>query len=127
MPRFPHPVDVHVGARISARRTAIGLSQVVLAERLGISAQQVQKYEAGTNRISASRLNEVARTLGLAPGAFFPDAGAGPEGRDPGPDAGLRFMTATAEGRAVAADFPLIEDRVVRKALATIVGALTPG
>jgi len=105
----------------------MGLSQVVLAQRLGISAQQVQKYEAGTNRISASRLNEVARTLGLTPGAFFPDSGAGLAGRDPGPDAGLRFMTATAEGRAIAADFPLIEDRAVRQAIATIVGALAPG
>lgn len=126
MTRSPHPVDAHVGTRITARRTALGLSQTALGQRVGISAQQVQKYEAGTNRISASRLNAIARTLGQSPGAFFPegadDVGSGMGGAPS--ESGLRFMTATAEGRAVAADFPLIPDRRLRQALASIVEAL---
>lgn len=128
MPRSPNPVDTYVGTRIAARRTALGLSQTVLGQRVGISAQQVQKYEAGTNRISASRLDAIARTLGQAPGAFFPDStdpSDQPSG-EPAYDAGLRFMTATAEGRTVAADFPLISDRKLRQALALIVRALAP-
>lgn len=127
MARPPHAVDTYVGLRIVARRTALGLSQTALAQRVGISAQQVQKYEAGTNRISASRLNAIARTLGQAPGVFFPDAadtiGQAAETQD---ESGLRFMTATAEGRAVAAGFPLISDRRLRQALAQIVEALAP-
>lgn len=59
----PHPFDAHVGRRISIRRAALGLSQSALAVRIGVSFQQVQKYETGANRISASRLMEVSRVL----------------------------------------------------------------
>lgn len=125
MARSPHPVDAYVGARIAARRMALGLSQTVLGQRVGISAQQMQKYEAGTNRISASRLHGIARTLGQAPGSFFPD-GMDDIGQPAESPLGseLRFMTATPEGRAVAADFPLISDRRLRQALAMIIAAL---
>lgn len=127
MAHAPHAVDLYVGMRIVARRTALGLSQTALAQRVGISAQQVQKYEAGTNRISASRLNAIARTLGQAPGAFFPDgADAIGPAAEVSDQSGLRFMTATPEGRALAAGFPLIPDRRLRQALALIVDALAP-
>ncbi|AQR60451.1 hypothetical protein BZG35_01350 [Brevundimonas sp. LM2] len=127
MARAPHAVDLYVGMRIVARRTALGLSQTALAQRVGISSQQVQKYEAGTNRISASRLSAIARTLGQAPGAFFPDGAdtIGP-GMETADETGLRFMTATPEGRAVAAGFPLIADRRLRQAVALIVETLAP-
>jgi transcriptional regulator with XRE-family HTH domain len=123
MPRATRDsIDAYVGARIGLRRSALGLSQTVLAQRLGISFQQVQKYETGQNRISASRLHRVATVLGASVEAFFPavetvqrDA----DGRDP-----LRFITATADGRAVANAFPLITDREVRRALARVVRAL---
>jgi len=66
------PVDVQVGAILKAKRAAAGLSQTDLAEASGITFQQVQKYERGTNRISISRLYEFANTLGLEVHEFFP-------------------------------------------------------
>lgn len=127
MPRSPDATDAAVGRRISERRSAMGLSQTALAQRIGISAQQVQKYEAGSNRISASRLNAIALALGVSPGALFParETDAGPQAAS-GDLLALRLMTATAEGRAVAAAFPLIADRGVRQALARITEALVP-
>jgi transcriptional regulator with XRE-family HTH domain len=65
-------VDAWVGTRIAARRQALGLSQTALAERVGVSFQQIQKYETGINRISASRLHQIALALGAEPGSFFP-------------------------------------------------------
>ncbi len=61
----PHPIDRLVGSRVRLFRTARGLSQSRLADDLGITFQQVQKYEKGTNRVSASRLFEIARLLGV--------------------------------------------------------------
>lgn len=124
MPRSPDAIDALVGRRIGERRAAMGLSQTALSQRLGVSPQQVQKYEAGQNRISASRLNDIATALGIAPGALFPERTG--EAAQTDDLANLRFMAATAEGRAVAAAFPLIRDRSVRQALATITTALAP-
>lgn len=67
------PVDVHVGARIGARRKLLQLSQKELAERLGITFQQVQKYEKGVNRIGAGRLYSIASILGVDVGYFYSD------------------------------------------------------
>ena len=69
--RASHPIDRHVGARIRARRIALGLSQARLALRLGVSFQAVQKYEAGDSRIAASRLYDIARALLVPPAYFF--------------------------------------------------------
>jgi transcriptional regulator with XRE-family HTH domain len=71
----PHPIDIHVGARIRALRVAQGLTQSDLAKRVGISFQSVQKYEQGENRVSASRLYEFAEALGVAPQHFFDGLG----------------------------------------------------
>ena len=59
----PHPVDVHVGQKVKTRRLTLGMSQDELAKSCGITFQQVQKYERGTNRISVSRLTEIAAAL----------------------------------------------------------------
>ena len=67
----PHPVDVAVGTRVRSRRILLGISQEYLGDELGITFQQVQKYEKGTNRISASRLSDISRILNVAPGYFF--------------------------------------------------------
>ena len=67
----PHPVDMHVGQRLRMRRTLLGMSQEMLAERLGISFQQLQKYEKGSNRLSASRLFELSRMLDVPVSYFF--------------------------------------------------------
>ncbi len=113
-------IDAYVGSRISLRRSAMGLSQTALARQLGISFQQVQKYETGTNRISASRLHRVAMILGTSVESFFPAV----EREGAGDGAVLRMLTATADGRAIALDFPMIERVDVRKAVATVVAAL---
>ncbi len=67
----PHPVDVLVGRRARERRTLEGMSQAVVAERLGLTFQQLQKYEKGTNRISASRLYELAQVFGVPVSYFY--------------------------------------------------------
>lgn len=66
-----HPVDVHVGKRIRHRRWMVGMTQQQLADSVGIKFQQIQKYETGMNRVSASRLWDIARTLGVVIGFFF--------------------------------------------------------
>ena len=68
----PNPIDIHVGSRVRLRRNMLGLSQEKLGEAIGLTFQQVQKYERGANRIGASRLLELSRVLGV-PVAFFYD------------------------------------------------------
>ena len=114
-------IDAYVGARLSLRRSALGLSQTDLARQLGISFQQVQKYETGTNRISASRLHRAAMVLGTSVESFFPPAD---QPLDTGDGTVLRALTATVDGRTVALDFPLIERAEVRKAVSRIISAL---
>jgi transcriptional regulator with XRE-family HTH domain len=119
-------VDAYVGARIGLRRSALGLSQSALAQQLGISFQQVQKYETGQNRISASRLHRAATVLGTSVETFFPPVETARGAADEGWET-LRFLTSTIDGRSVASGFPLIEDRDVRRAVARIVRALARG
>jgi transcriptional regulator with XRE-family HTH domain len=69
-----HPVDRSVGRRIRIVRVSRGLSQTALASQLGLTFQQLQKYEKGTNRVSASRLHDIARILGVEVKSFFADA-----------------------------------------------------
>jgi len=69
----PNPIDVHVGARIRMRRLLLGMNQETLANALGLTFQQVQKYEGGANRVSASRLSAMADILGVPISYFFGD------------------------------------------------------
>ena len=78
--REARPVDKHVGERVRMRRLMCGMSQVELADKLGITFQQVQKYEKGTNRIGASRLYHIAQIFDVPPGFFFKDL-SGSKGR----------------------------------------------
>ncbi|GEO80871.1 helix-turn-helix domain-containing protein [Pararhodospirillum oryzae] len=80
-----HFVDSHVGQKIRQRRMALNMDQETLARRVGVSFQQIQKYERGTNRVSASRLFDVARALGVGIDFFFRDL----ENGDPGKNAAL--------------------------------------
>jgi len=72
----PHPVDIHVGSRVRMRRTLLGMSQEKLGEALGLTFQQVQKYERGANRIGASRLHEISRILDVPVSFFFEEMAA---------------------------------------------------
>lgn len=69
----PNPIDVHVGARVRLRRTLLGMSQEKLGEALGLTFQQVQKYERGANRVGASRLFDLSRVLDVPVSFFFDD------------------------------------------------------
>ncbi len=70
---IPSPVDVHVGARLRVRRTLLGMSQTTLGDAIGLTFQQMQKYERGTNRISSSRLYDLSRVLDVPIAYFFDD------------------------------------------------------
>ncbi len=70
---LPNPVDIHVGARVRLRRTLMGMSQEKLGESIGLTFQQVQKYERGANRIGASRLFDLSRVLDVPVSFFFDD------------------------------------------------------
>ncbi len=74
--RRPNPIDVHVGSRVRLQRMLLGVSQERLGERLGLTFQQIQKYEKGVNRIGASRLFDLAQVLGVPIQFFYDDAPA---------------------------------------------------
>ncbi len=83
----PSPIDVHVGSRVRLRRTLLGMSQERLGDALGLTFQQVQKYERGVNRVGASRLFDISRVLDVPISFFFEDM---PEGMDATPISGPR-------------------------------------
>ena len=80
---FPNPIDVHVGQRIRQRRTLLGMSQERLAEAIGLTFQQVQKYERGANRVGSSRLFDLARVLDVPISYFFEEMEAGVAAKSP--------------------------------------------
>jgi len=80
---FPNPIDVHVGARIRQRRTLLGMSQEKLGEAIGLTFQQVQKYERGANRVGSSRLFDLARVLDVPVSYFFEEMSAGTASKSP--------------------------------------------
>ncbi len=80
----PNPIDIHVGGRVRLRRTLLGMSQEKLGEALGLTFQQVQKYERGANRIGSSRLYHLGQILDVPVSFFFDDLGPLTTGRAPG-------------------------------------------
>ncbi len=127
--RAPNPIDVHVGLQVRLRRKELKISQEKLAETLGLTFQQVQKYERGANRISASKLYEIARTLKVPIGWFFEGLRDPSGGRDSaydpiGPTYAHDFLT-TPEGVDMANLFPRIGQKRVRRRLVDLVRSLT--
>jgi transcriptional regulator with XRE-family HTH domain len=126
--KTPNPIDRHVGSRVRMRRMMISMSQEKLGERLGITFQQVQKYEKGTNRIGASRLQQISTILGV-PVSFFFEGAPGGEATDAGfaesgnPAYVSDFM-ATAEGLALAKAFMKVSDPKVRRRIVDLVEAM---
>ncbi|MBP5858217.1 helix-turn-helix transcriptional regulator [Marivibrio halodurans] len=88
-PGVPNPIDIHVGGRVRLRRTILGMSQERLGEALGLTFQQVQKYERGTNRIGASRLYDLSRVLDVPIAFFYEDMDSEVAGQSPRLRAGL--------------------------------------
>jgi len=126
--KSPNPVDRHVGSRVRMRRMLAGMSQEKLGTALGITFQQIQKYEKGTNRIGASRLQQIARALGVPVSYFFEDAPGGAETLDGGfAEAGSNYVSdllATSDGLQLTKAFLRVRDPKVRRRLVELVTAL---
>jgi len=118
----PDPVDVEVGHRIRIERLARGLSQTALANQLGVTFQQVQKYEKGVNRVGAGRLTKIAEVLGVPVGSFF----SGKEvldsevGKDADQASPLKLLTVSGAFRLLRA-YSEIEDTNLRRCIVDLV------
>ncbi len=128
MKKLPNPTDKHVGARVRMRRLMLDMSQTKLADALGITFQQVQKYEKGANRISASRLQQISNVLQVPAPFFF-------EGlpRYPGPSTGkaeapapayVSDFLATSDGLSLTKAYMQIKSRNLRRAIVSLVQGL---
>jgi transcriptional regulator with XRE-family HTH domain len=121
-----NPVDAHVGNRVRLRRMLVGMSQERLGELLGLTFQQVQKYEKGVNRIAAGRLFEISGILGVPVSFFYEDvdgrrAPGFAEGRDAPP---VMDFLASGEGLQLSLAFMRIEDPKVRRRILDLVRSL---
>lgn len=124
----PNPTDVHVGSRIRLRRNMLGMSQEKLGELLGITFQQIQKYEKGSNRVGASRLQAISSILNVPVAFFFEDA-PGSENRPAGmaEDDSATYVldfVSSAEGLQLNRAFAKIADPKVRKRIVDLVKSL---
>lgn len=127
--KVPNPIDKHVGSRVRMRRMFVGMSQEKLGESLGLTFQQVQKYEKGTNRIGASRLQQIAKVLGV-PVEFFFDGAPAADGIAGGgfaeaPSSSyVSDFLSTSEGVQLTKAFIRIKDAKVRRRIVDLVAAL---
>lgn len=126
--KAPNPIDRHVGSRVRMRRMMISMSQEKLGERLGITFQQVQKYEKGTNRIGASRVQQIAGILGVPVSFFFEGAPTsdadGAVASEAGNPAYVSDFLATSEGLALSKAFMKVTDPKVRRRIVDLVEAM---
>ncbi len=125
--KVPNSIDIHVGARVRMRRFLVGMSQGRLAEQLGVSFQQVQKYEKGASRISASRLQAIAGVFDVPVGFFFENI-ADPSQVDDGlsPDASEASLL-TRDGMALNKAFIRIRNAKIRRSIIELVKLLADG
>jgi transcriptional regulator with XRE-family HTH domain len=125
--KAPNPTDKHVGSRVRMRRMMLGMSQEKLGDALGLTFQQVQKYEKGTNRIGASRLQQIAHILQVQVSFFFEGApsvqpGLRSEGMGEAPSpAYVSDFLATSDGLALTKAFMRIDDSKLRRRIVDLV------
>jgi transcriptional regulator with XRE-family HTH domain len=123
--KAPNPVDKYVGSRVRMRRIMLGMSQEKLGEALGLTFQQVQKYEKGTNRIGASRLQQISEILQVPVSFLFDGSPAGlnaVEGLSEAPSpAYVSDFLATSEGLALTRAFTRITDPKLRRSIVELV------
>jgi transcriptional regulator with XRE-family HTH domain len=129
MPRdVAHPIDKYVGMKVRARRTKLGLSQTIVADALGLRFQQVQKYEKGSNRISTSRLQQIAQILHMPEESFFEglphERGSHREPTDPPDMQYVADYLATADGLQLTTAFMQIPNAELRRAIVNLVEQL---
>jgi transcriptional regulator with XRE-family HTH domain len=126
--KLPNPIDRHVGSRVRMQRMLAGISQEKLGEALGLTFQQIQKYEKGTNRISASRLQQIAKMLGVPVSFFFEGAPAGETAgggfADAASTAYVADFLSTSEGVQLSKAFVRIKSPRVRRRVIDLVEAL---
>ena len=124
--RSPNPVDLHVGSRIRMRRKILGVSQERLADSLGLTFQQVQKYERGSNRVSASKLYEIAGALQAQVSYFFEGLAdpAVAEGEAEPTEQFVHEFLMTPEGLELANLFPKITRARVRRRILDLVRSM---
>jgi transcriptional regulator with XRE-family HTH domain len=123
----PNPIDIHVGGRVRLRRMMQGMSQEKLGESLGITFQQIQKYEKGTNRIGASRLQHIASVLQVPVSFFFEDAPGTPAEAgfaEPRPAAFVTDFLSSAEGLQLNKAFVRIKDAKIRRRIVDLVRSI---
>ena len=124
--KAPDPVDRYVGSRVRMRRIMLGMSQEKLGEALGLTFQQIQKYEKGTNRVGASRIQQISEVLQVPISFLFeggPTRAAGGQGFDgtsPSPSYVSDFL-ATSEGLALTRAFTRITDAKLRRSIVDLV------
>jgi transcriptional regulator with XRE-family HTH domain len=123
--KAPNPTDKHVGSRVRMRRMMLGMSQEKLGDALGLTFQQVQKYEKGTNRIGASRLQQIAHILQV-PVAFFFEGAPSPSPladglREAPSPAYVADFLATSEGLALTKAFTRIKEPKLRRRIVDLV------
>ncbi len=130
MKKSPNNIDKHVGARLRIRRMSIGMSQERLGEALGLTFQQVQKYEKGTNRIGASRLQQIGQIIGVPPAFFFEDmpvaipAGSAQLSLAEDDSGSLMDFLSSAEGLMMTKAFVRIKSSRVRRKIIDLVATL---
>jgi transcriptional regulator with XRE-family HTH domain len=122
MAKNPNPTDKHVGSRVRTRRMLLGMTQEKLGDALGLTFQQVQKYEKGTNRIGASRLHHIANILQVPLAFFFEDVPGQPKAKNDAPSpAYVSDFLATTDGLALTKAFMQIKDAKVRRHIVNLV------
>jgi len=121
--RMPNATDVEVGSRLRARRLVFGLSQARLADAVGVTFQQIQKYEKGTNRIGASRLYQFSEVLQVPPGFFFENEIGQKPAISPSSDYVTKFL-ATPEGVALMNALRKVPSARLRRRLLALVQEL---
>src|ERR1700740_485893 len=124
--KAPNPTDKHVGSRVRMRRMMLAMSQEKLGDALGLTFQQVQKYEKGTNRIGASRLQQISHILQVPAAFFFEGAPNMPGGVDGGRNgapspAYVADFLATSDGLALTKSFMRISDVKLRRRIVDLV------
>jgi transcriptional regulator with XRE-family HTH domain len=126
--KVPNPIDRHVGSRVRMRRMMLSMSQEKLGDALGLTFQQVQKYEKGTNRIGASRLQQISNVLQVPVAFFFegaPDVPGSPRGGKDAPSpAYVAEFLATTDGLALTKAFMQIEDPKLRRRIVDLVAQI---
>jgi transcriptional regulator with XRE-family HTH domain len=122
--KSPNPIDRHVGSRVRMRRMMLAMSQEKLGDALGLTFQQVQKYEKGTNRIGASRLQQISQILQVPVEFFFEGAPTVHESGNAGADASANYVSdflASSEGLSLTKAFTRIKDPKLRRRIVDLV------